>query len=261
MFASGVLVSLWCDASALAHARSLSAKLSICRLSLRNEEQVPADIPYMPSVVNLHAIFDKIQSAGTPPKFTHDFLKSTLGFGSSNDRAIIKILRQLGFLTADGTPTQRYNDYRGAHPRKVLAQGLREGWPELFLADERVYEKSKSQIQAIAKNLTGAGDSAATKMASTFHALAEKADWTVPADAPKDVETEWPAEEENTSDRRRSGGNRKGRSEDTGEGSINGNALGAGLFQLHHDIHIHLPPTNDVSVYRAIFRAIKAELM
>lgn len=215
----------------------------------------------MPSVMNLHAIFDKIQSAGTPPKFTHDFLKSTLGFGSSNDRAIIKILRQLGFLTADGTPTQRYNDYRGAQPRKVLAQGLREGWPELFLADERVYEKSKSQLQAIAKNLTGAGDSAATKMASTFHALAEKADWTVPAEPLKVVETEKPAEEDNASDRSSNGGNRNGSSEGNGQGSNSGNGLGAGLFQLHHDIHIHLPPTNDVSVYRAIFQAIKAELM
>lgn len=40
----------------------------------------------------------------------------------------------------------------------------------------------------------------------------------------------------------------------------NGGA-GAGLFELHHDVHIHLPATNDVSVYRAIFQAIKAELM
>lgn len=218
---------------------------------------MPADIPYMPSVVNLHAIFDKIQSAGTPPKFTHDFLKSTLGFGSSNDRAIIKILRQLGFLTADGTPTQRYNDYRGAQPRRVLAQGLREGWPELFLADERVYEKSKSQLQAIAKNLTGAGDSAAAKMASTFHTLAEKADWAVPTEPVKAVETGKPDEEpvsEATSD----GGNRN---EGNGRGSSSGVGPGAGLFQLHHDIHIHLPPTNDVSVYRAIFQAIKVELM
>jgi len=222
---------------------------------------VPADIPYMPSVVNLHAILDKIQSAGTPPKFTHDFLKSTLGFGSSNDRAVIKVLRQLGFLTADGTPTQRYNDYRGAQPRKVLAQGLREGWPELFLADERVYEKSKSQIQAIAKNLTGAGDSAATKMASTFHALAEKADWTVPAEPLKHVQTGAPAEKDDAGDRIGSGGNRSDSSEASGRGSNGGNGPGAGLFQLHHDVHIHLPPTNDVSVYRAIFQAIKAELM
>lgn len=222
---------------------------------------MPAEIPYMPSVVNLHGILDKIQSAGTPPKFTHDFLKSTLGFGSSNDRAVIKILRQLGFLSADGTPTQRYNDYRGAQPKKVLAQGLREGWPELFLADERVHEKSKSQVQAIAKNLTGAGDSAAQKMASTFHALAEKADWTETAEPQRGVETEKAAEAQGAGGLGGDGGKHIGSPEGSKDGSIRGSGPGSGLFQLHHDIHIHLPPTNDVSVYRAIFQAIKVELM
>jgi hypothetical protein len=32
-------------------------------------------------------------------------------------------------------------------------------------------------------------------------------------------------------------------------------------FRLHHDIHIHLPPTSDVAVYRAIFQAMKSELV
>lgn len=222
---------------------------------------MPAEIPYMPSVVNVNAILDKIQTAGTPPKFTHDFLKSTLGFGSSNDRPFIKVLRQLGFLTADGSPTQRYNDYRGTQPRRVLAQGLRDGWPELFLADERVYEKSKGQIQAIAKNLTGAGDSVAAKMASTFHALAAKADWAPSLQDPVAVEVEDSAVPENAGDQSGSGGNRNGGGEFIGQGRSIGNGVGVESFQLHHDIHIHLPPTNDVSVYRAIFQAIRAELM
>ena len=34
-----------------------------------------------------------------------------------------------------------------------------------------------------------------------------------------------------------------------------------GILTLSHDIHLHLPPTSDVSVYRAIFQAMKSELM
>lgn len=212
-----------------------------------------AEIPYMPSVVNVAAILDKIRSAGTPPKFTHDFLKSTLGFGASNDRTMVKILRTLGFLSTDGTPTQRYNEYRGDQPGRVLAVGLREGWPDLFLADEKVYERTNSQIQSIAKSLTGAGDSAAQKMAATFKALSDKADWSE-AVSPKDAPPEEKANDEQSD----------------GNGNVNdaerrprsgGSGGGFGLFQLHHDIHIHLPPTTEVSVYRAIFQAIKAELM
>jgi hypothetical protein len=35
----------------------------------------------------------------------------------------------------------------------------------------------------------------------------------------------------------------------------------AGALTLSHDIHLHLPPTSDVAVYRAIFQAMKSELM
>jgi hypothetical protein len=141
---------------------------------------MPAEIPYMASVANVRDIMSKIQSAGTPPKFTYDFLKSNLGFSSSNDRAIIKILKALGFLTADGTPTARYNEYRGPGGGKALATGLREGWDSFFLSDQKVYQKSSGQIQEIAKNVTGAGDAVATKMASTFKVLADLADFSGP---------------------------------------------------------------------------------
>jgi hypothetical protein len=205
----------------------------------------------MMSIANVPAILEKIRTAGTPPKFTHEFLKTTLGFGASNDRGVIKVLRQMGFLSADSVPTPRYNEYRGEQPGRAIAVGLREGWPDFFLADEKIYERSNSQIQGIAKSLTGAGDSVAQKMASTFKAFADRADWSGPLPQHRERATDSANGEQVIDDgagseqRRTSGGNREG----------------AGLFELHHDIHIHLPPTNDVSVYRAIFQAIKAELM
>jgi Family of unknown function (DUF5343) len=92
---------------------------------------MPADLPYMPSVTNpKHPRSHPF--SGYPPRFTHEFLKSNLGFSSSNDRAVIKVLKQLGFLTSDGTPTPRYNDYRGPDGGRVLAEGLRDGWLRCF---------------------------------------------------------------------------------------------------------------------------------
>jgi hypothetical protein len=170
--------------------------------------------------------------------------------------AVIKVLRQLGFLSSDGTPTQRYNDYRGDQPGKALAIRLHEGWPDLFLADEKIYERTNSQIQGIAKSLTGAGDSVAQKMAATFKAVSDKADWT-----------SWPPERQNFEDNTQNDDQgRDGGGPDENVGGRDSNGVGrdlsaAGLFQLHHDIHIHLPPTTEVSVYRAIFQSIKAELM
>lgn len=220
---------------------------------------MPTEVPYMMSITNVPSILEKIRTAGTPPKFTHDFLKSTLGFGGSNDRAAIKVLRQLGFLSSDGTPTQRYNDYRGDQPGKSLAIGLREGWPDFFLADEKIHERTNSQIQGIAKSLTGAGDSVAQKMAATFKALSDKADWTgAPADQQK-LGDKKPNDERSQHDDGEPDSSDASHGRDTGQVKVDG--PGTGLFQLHHDVHIHLPPTTEVSVYRAIFQAIKSELM
>lgn len=219
---------------------------------------MPTEVPYMMSITNVPAILEKIRIAGTPPKFTHEFLKSTLGFSASNDRGVIKVLRQMGFLSADSVPTPRYNEYRGDQPGKAIAVGLREGWPDFFLADEKIYERSNSQIQGIAKSLTGAGDSVAQKIASTFKAFSDKADWSTVAPQQQQHErsgdlgdTDQELDDDRGDDQRHGNGNNAGK----------GNTTGAGLFELHHDIHIHLPPTNDVSVYRAIFQALKAELM
>lgn len=205
-----------------------------------------ADIPYMASQGNVKAIFGKIQSAGTPTKFTHEFLKTALGFTSSNDRAIVKILRQLGFLDADGRPTARYNDFRNEHKSgAAMAAGLREGWADVFLADEKLYEKKASDMTPIFKSVTGKGDSAAEKMGQTFRTLADLANWSAAASG--SARAEIPEEEVEVA------------------GEANGNgapaaALG-GAMALHHDVHIHLPPSSDVSVYAAIFRALREELL
>ncbi|WP_278234679.1 DUF5343 domain-containing protein [Isoptericola sp. AK164] len=198
------------------------------------------DFPYLPSATNIPGIFEKMRTAGTPPKFNLEFLSKTLGFNSSQDRGMHKILKRLGFLSQDGTPTQRYNDYKStSRGGRALAQGLREGWKDLFLANESVYRLNSGEIADICKSVTGTGDSVAQKMATTFVALANLADWSDPApgggDSADEVAPEIPQ-----------------------GGSVAGQAVGIGL---HQDIHVHLPPTSDVSVYRAIFQALREELM
>lgn len=202
-----------------------------------------SSLPYMASVTNVPAILDRMRGAGTPPRFTHDFLKASLGFASSSDRAFIKILKQLNFLDADGTPTSRYNEFKGSNGNQALAKGLRDGWSSLFLADQNIHTKNPSLIQSTVKSVTGASDAVSKKIASTFKALADIADWTNLAYP----ETETSA----------------GTVEMTTQGLPNGESKPSedGGIRLHHDIHIHLPPTSDVSVYRAIFQAIKAELI
>jgi len=206
---------------------------------------MPAELPYMMTVGNIPAILDRIREAGTPPKFTHEFLKNSLGFRGSGDRGIIKVLKHLGFITGDSTPTQRYNDFRSRTTGGlVLAQGLREGWSDVFLADQRAQDKSAGQLADLFKSVTGAGDASAKKMAQTFKALTAKADWTA---APSNMDT--------ASDVEQNGSDTGGVPPPPPEVSES-----RGQLNLHHDIHIHLPATSDVAVYTAIFRALRDEL-
>lgn len=58
--------------------------------------------PYMVSNNKIGPIFEKIKTAAKPSKFTNQFLR-TLGFTSTNDRAVLSVLKRLGFLTDDGS--------------------------------------------------------------------------------------------------------------------------------------------------------------
>lgn len=206
---------------------------------------MPAELPYLSKVGNIPAIMDRIREAGTPPKFTLEFLSKSLGFTSSQDRGMIRVLKQLGFLSADGTPSQRYNDFRSSvSGGQALAAGLREGWAPIFLSDQRAPEKSVSQLTETFKSVTGSGESVAQKAAQTFKQLASKADWAGgSAVAPSPSEDSNPKQDQE---------NYSPPPPSTSE---------SGRVNLHHDIHVHLPPTSDVAVYRAIFQALREELL
>jgi hypothetical protein len=52
---------------------------------------------YLTTTKNAAAILAAMQRAGVPERFTFEFLKQ-LGFGSSSDRAMIAVLKALGFF-------------------------------------------------------------------------------------------------------------------------------------------------------------------
>jgi hypothetical protein len=200
---------------------------------------VAKNFPYMTSAKNLPEILAKIKTAGTPPKFTYEFLRANLGFGSSNDRTVLSVLKGLGFLTADGAPTDRYNQFRdAARSGSAVTAGLREGWAEIFLSDQRANERSPAQLVELFKGVAGVGEAVAKKMATTFKVLATQGDWKG-VDEP-DLQA-------------------LGASSDAADAPPP-EARATGLT-LHHDIHVHLPPTSDVAVYTAIFRALRSELL
>lgn len=204
------------------------------------------DVPYMMSVTNLHKILDAIQRAGAPEVFHLDFLKD-LGFKASNDRGAVKLLKYLGMLDGSGRPQASYREFMDqTKAKQVLANRMRATFDDLFTADRNANTKSVEQLKGWFKTKTGAGDAVAQKMASTFRSLATYANWD---DAPP-AAVEEEKSESSTPERIQSSSELP---QQTGRGKSE--------IGLVYRFEIHLPDTHNVDTFRAIFRALREELM
>jgi hypothetical protein len=81
---------------------------------------------------SIPAYFDAFLQAEAPERFSTKFLEG-LDFKSTNDRAIIGILRDLKFLDADAKPTKLYFEFLDRErSKKVLASAIRVAYADLF---------------------------------------------------------------------------------------------------------------------------------
>jgi hypothetical protein len=205
---------------------------------------------YMTSTKNLSAIMQKIIDGTAPSKFTVAHLKG-IGFKSSNDQGVIPLLKDLGFLSADGTPTPRYHDYRDrSRSKSVLGQALRDAYEELFHIKEHPTKADRAAIEGRFKSVHNASDRVAELQTSTFLALLDLADLTAgPTTKAKKKEKE---EDEKEKDSARTGGS----------GAEKSTGIQASPFSgLRYNIEVHLPATKDVEVYNAIFKSLKEHLL
>lgn len=188
----------------------------------------------------LGEFFHRLRDGQAPERFTQELLKD-LGYTSKNHRAFIPILKSLGFLTPDGQPTDRYNEYRShSSSQRVMAEALKDAYSDIFLIKSHPTPADKPAIEGKFKSYHNVSDSVAKVMTSTFFALLNLADLNA-------LNKSNPVEPEsaNTEDQ-----------QTTPENGVQPPALGG----LHYNIQIHLPATKDVEVYNAIFKSLKEHL-
>lgn len=201
------------------------------------------DYPYMVSNNKISPIIEAIHSAAKPPKFSHGFLK-TLGFNSSNDRAVIPLFKRLGFLTDSGTPTSHYDDLKDKTKRAAaLAERIRELYSDIYSINTEIHNGTEDEIKGAISRVTGKDATSVSRYYATFRALAALANFEAVAAADQEQP---PSPDENGEDQQRDGGS-------------SGDQKRANNF--HYNIQIHLPATTDISVYNAIFKSLKDNLV
>lgn len=125
----------------------------------------------------------------------------------------------------------------------MLAEALRDAYADVFTVDEDAHERTTNQLKGIFARLSDKGDSVNLKMATTFKTLADMSDFSA---VPGEVS-----------------GDRAGPPAlDTppAPAEVPAPAHPAAALVVHHDVHIHLPATTDISVYDAIFRSLRQNL-
>jgi Family of unknown function (DUF5343) len=203
--------------------------------------------PYVNAYNGIPALFRKIKAAAVPPKFTVDFLSTVLDLKSSSYRAMIPLLKKLGFIDAANIPTQAYRDIReDASSGSVMAERLKEAYKSLFQANEYAWKLSKEDLAAKLRSLTGAAedDQYIPSVAGTFLALSKLAKWEGGAPKKRELATD---------------GADKGESDNSGR--KRDDELTGGRLRLSYTINLNLPATTEIEVFNAIFKSLRENLL
>jgi len=198
------------------------------------------------------AYFDAMLEAQPPERFSVKFIEN-LGFTSTNDRLFIGILKDLGFLNRDGGPQPRYFEFLDrSRSKRVLAQGIREAFADLFAINTRANELKVEDIKNKLRTLYAGKktDLVIGNIAKTFRALSDYADFVTPLeDGAASAPEASPAEEVE-----------KDRERPSAEIRLAVPPSRLEISGLQYHINIVLPDTRDQAVYDAIFKSLREHL-
>lgn len=137
---------------------------------------------YVLKPASIPAYFDAILDAQAPERFSYKFLEN-LGFTSTNDRLLIGLLKELGFLNSDGAPQPRYFEFLDrSRSKQVLAQAVREAYSDLFAVNKKANELNTDDVKNKLRTLYAGkkSDELIGRIARSFTALVEYADFSTP---------------------------------------------------------------------------------
>lgn len=206
------------------------------------------------------AYFDAIHSAEVPDRFSASFLEH-LGFEQTNDRQFIGVLKDIGFIDADGKPTERYIEYLDKNESgKVIAEGIRDGYSELFSINKNAHKMDLDSLKGKLKVLFKGKKSDLTveRIAKTFLALCELADFEEPKGAAKSKES---AERKKPKEEPATHKDDESDKEERDAGKFHGGDSGSlNIKGLQYHINIVLPESRDPAIYDAIFSSLRKHL-
>ncbi|MBZ2189397.1 DUF5343 domain-containing protein [Alcanivorax sp. JB21] len=210
-----------------------------------------ASLPYVTAPGNVTKALNGIAAAATPDRISQDFVKEILKIPSGSGNQMAAYLKKIGMAGTDGTPTAIYKKYRNPATRgEAAAAMLRHGYAELYRRNEYVHELTETKLKGLIIEVTGQEHDSATVTytASCIKNIKAFADFSSPgvkvgAGDNNDAET------------------MRGQVSTVGHAPLPPSQnQGVGL-NLGYTINLNLPATSDISVFNAIFKSLKENLL
>ena len=213
------------------------------RKKVRNSVNYPA---YISGYGSINKLFEKICQAAVPAKFTQDLLSTVLGMNSSSHRALIPLLKKLGFVDQANVPTDIYRQYRdGKNSKRTMAQQLRITYSDIYQANEYAHKLSKDELASKIRTLTGAAedDKNVGSVVGTFWELKKLADFDEQEEA---IIIQEPVKNTEIVP--------------ILEPKIHSQKSRQSNLGISYTINLNLPATTDIEVFNAIFKSLKEHI-
>lgn len=207
----------------------------------RKKKEVGGNFSYTNTPGKLKETLDALIKADRPDKFNRDFIETVLNVKGGTVTGFPPILKRLGLLGADNSPTDLYGRFQSESERSAAAyKGLQNGFEELFKRNTHVVKATDDKIKDYLVQITGRtkDDHAVKSILGTFNAIRS----FITDETGESFEKEVIAKEERIPDAEKK-------------------AFGMNALGLSYHINIVLPETNDISVFNAIFRSLRENLL
>jgi len=208
-----------------------------------------SNLPYVQTAGTIETMLEKIKKASVPDVFSQDFVSTKLSMKGGTARSTIPFIKKMGLVNSDGTPTERYKEFRNpAKSGRAIAECMREVYSTLFEMNEYVYELDNKKLRNLIVEATGAESNSnpVQKTLATFSTLnkitdfeTEETDQSVEKTEVSDVKSQVPIYSSHPSQKSQ-----------TPEG-----------INLSYTINLNLPATTDIEVFNAIFKSLKQHLL
>lgn len=206
-----------------------------------------AMLPYVTATGNVERALLGIKAAATPPKVTQDFVKTILKIPGGSGDQMTSLLKKIGFVNADGTPSDIYKRFRNpASAGSAATDALRHGYGALFKRNEFWTALDDSELRGLIIEETGQSDDSTTvtMMLNTIKGIRKFASLEAEEEKPSKAEqidlpvpiTPAPIPQLQTAP----------------------NSLG---LNVGYTINLNLPATSDIAVFNAIFKSLKENLL